>query len=1285
MSAFFISIYRLFHNHKLLFYSILFIFLGLMAFFASRIRFEEDITKTMGKADDPDSTAFVIRNLKMADKLVIEVAFSDSAASPGPLKLIDHATQLVDSLNRYFDSTIIKNILFQASENDILATMQLVIDHLPSFLNEKDYLKIDSLLTPQAINEAFAGNRRILTTPASMVLRSRIQQDPLGITSPALVKLRSLQADSSYRIIDGCIFSQDLRHLLLFVVPACPSSETSKNTLLIAGIDKIIRSFPSPEESGISIGYFGAAAVSVSNANQLKKDIALTLTLSFLLIFMLVGWYFKSFRIPLLGFLPAIFGAVLALALLSLVKGYISAISLGIGSIILGLIVDYTLYLVNHYKKSGDIELMLKDLSLSIVLCSLTTAGAFLCLIFLNSGVLHDLGWFAAISVSGAAFFSLIILPHFLGKPSRERTKTRNLNWIDRLGNFPFERTRILILIPVLLLAISLFFTGKVEFETDMNALSFTTPELKKIEADLDRIGNYKLKNTFLVAHAGSAEKALRIRENLRGKLHESQSKGLVKGISDGGVLLQSDSIQWLKIARWNSFWTTERKTQLRQRIHSVSNQYGFRPEAFNVFFELIEKPYQPLSATDKKLTTNPLITDWITLLPGKALVPVILKSTEKDKQQVYNFLGKEPGVVVFDKQQLAARFVESVKSDFDLLVKLSMGFVTLLLVVSLGRIELGLLTALPMFISWFITLGFMGMTGISFNIFNIIISSFIFGLGVDYSILMLRTLQQSYVTGKQELATTKVSILLSALTTLFGVGALFFARHPALHSIALISMVGMFVVVMVTFIMVPLIFNKLIFNRSFKGTFPVTLRIFIKTLVTWGNIVLIALIMMVMGVLIKYLVPTGKAQKEKYFHRLFSRLTQWYIAVTFPRHHLLINEGGEDFTRPAIIISNHQSLIETPAFLRLHPKILILTSNWVYKSPVFGPIARLAGFFNVDLGVENLVEPLRAKIREGYSLLIFPEGHRSADQQIKRFHRGAFYLAEKLQIDLLPVVVFGSGDFLAKGDFWGRPNSLYMKIMPRIAWDDPVYGSTYPERARKIRQVYINWYTSLKSLYGNAHYYRQKLILNYVLKGPVLEWYLRTKLHLEENYEIFNRLMPRKGNILDLGCGYGYISYMLMLTSDERKLTGVDYDAEKIRLASGCFSKNDRIHFLCKDVTTMEINPHDGFLLGDLLHYLSPENQDALLRKCCSNLRPGGVIMIRDADSGLEKRHQRSVLTEFFSTHSGFNKTMDDSGTLYFTSAGNIQKVVESFGMTMEIIDNKKVTSNNLFVIRLG
>ncbi|HNX87218.1 MAG TPA: hypothetical protein PKN12_09845, partial [Bacteroidales bacterium] len=105
----------------------------------------------------------------------------------------------------------------------------------------------------------------------------------------------------------------------------------------------------------------------------------------------------------------------------------------------------------------------------------------------------------------------------------------------------------------------------------------------------------------------------------------------------------------------------------------------------------------------------------------------------------------------------------------------------------------------------------------------------------------------------------------------------------------------------------------------------------------------------------------------------------------------------------------------------------------------------------------------------------------------------------------------------------------------------------------------------------------------------------------------------------------------------------------------------------------------------GDLLHYLSPENQDALLRKCCTNLRPGGVITIRDADSGLEKRHQRSVLTEFFSTRSGFNKTMDDSGTLYFTSAGNIQKVVESFGMTMEIIDNKKVTSNNLFVIRLG
>ncbi|MCK9204864.1 MAG: MMPL family transporter, partial [Bacteroidales bacterium] len=1281
MSEFFIMIYRLFHEQKKMFYGLLVIFIAFIVFFSARIRFEEDITKTISNEGEKDPTGFVVKNLKITDKLVVDISWTDSMNKPDPTILIDLGQQLVDSLYARFDTNYIQRILFQASDSAVLSVMEMVMKHLPSFLEEKDYLTIDSLISPEAVDLAFDKNRKILSTPASMALRKKIQQDPLGISNQALVKLKSLQDDDNYTIIDGCIFSQDLHHLLFFIVPANPSNETAKNSRLINGMDEIIGSITSMSHPKANIGYFGAAAMSVCNATQLKKDIALTLTIAITLIFLLIGWYFRSIRVPILSLLPALFGGGLSLAILSVTRGSISAISLGIGSVILGLIVDYTLYIVTLYRRKDNIETVLKEMSLTIVLCSLTTAGAFLCLVFLNSGVLHDLGWFAAISVMGAAIFALIILPHLLpGKENRKPIATGRKP-IDKIASFRFEKSYPLIIIFVILLIVSFFFANKVEFERNMNSLSFTTPGLKKTESSLDKISNYKLKNLYVVSTGPTIEQALRTKEKLDSRFRDLQKEGIIQGISGAGLLLQSDSLQQEKIDRWNRYWTTDRKRQLTETILKTSGKYGFRPDAFRNFINLVNQRFEPLSANNKAFLNNPALSDWITITSEKVLSPVILKVKEKDLPWLSgNFKGL-PNIVAFDKQSLTSQFVETVKHDFDLLVKLSMGFVTLLLIVLLGRFGLGLMTALPMFISWYITLGFMGMTGIRFNIFNIIISSFIFGLGVDYSILMLRGLQHAYKTGKNDLSSYKVSVILSSATTLFGVSALFFARHPALHSIALISVIGIVLVVLMSFILLPLLFNGTILSRKEKNTFPVTLRILVNTLVTWGNIVLIAIILMILGGIIKFLLPVSRIKKEKIFHRLFSWLTKCYIAFTFAFDRKLINETGEDFRQPAVIISNHQSLIETPAFLRLYPKILILTTSWVYRSPIFGPIARLASFFNVDQGIENILEPLRAKISEGYSILIFPEGHRSADQKIQRFHRGAFYLSEKLNIDILPVLVFGSGDFLAKDEFWGKPNSLRMKILPRITSSNALFGTTYQEKAHLFRQFYNVQYAAFKAEEGDAHYYRRNLILNYVLKGPILEWYLRTKLKLEDDYEMYNQLMPRRGRILDLGCGFGFISYMLMFTGDERSITGVDYDQEKITIAENCFSKNERIRFFCEDVSSFEITRQDGFLLSDVLHYLTHDQQDALLRKCFSNLNPGGVILIREANAELQQRHKKSVLTEIFSTRSGFNKTSNPQRELFFTSSENIRKIADEFGLKMEIIDTKIVTSNNLFV----
>jgi trans-aconitate methyltransferase len=158
-------------------------------------------------------------------------------------------------------------------------------------------------------------------------------------------------------------------------------------------------------------------------------------------------------------------------------------------------------------------------------------------------------------------------------------------------------------------------------------------------------------------------------------------------------------------------------------------------------------------------------------------------------------------------------------------------------------------------------------------------------------------------------------------------------------------------------------------------------------------------------------------------------------------------------------------------------------------------------------------------------------------------------------------------------------------------------------------------------------------------------------------------------------------ISYMLNFTSENRKILGIDYDTDKIELANNCISKNDRIRFVSADAAEYDYPNADIFLMSDVLHYMPEEKQNKLLSSCVSKLNPGGTIIIRDADKDLEKRHFWTRYTEFFSTRTGFNKSL--SKKLFFFSGGRIREWAHNNNMVMEVTESSKVTSNRLYLLR--
>jgi 2-polyprenyl-3-methyl-5-hydroxy-6-metoxy-1,4-benzoquinol methylase len=92
-------------------------------------------------------------------------------------------------------------------------------------------------------------------------------------------------------------------------------------------------------------------------------------------------------------------------------------------------------------------------------------------------------------------------------------------------------------------------------------------------------------------------------------------------------------------------------------------------------------------------------------------------------------------------------------------------------------------------------------------------------------------------------------------------------------------------------------------------------------------------------------------------------------------------------------------------------------------------------------------------------------------------------------------------------------------------------------------------------------------------------------------------------------------------------------------------------------------------------------EKQEELLTNCVKHLNPGGIIMIRDADKDLKRRHLGTRYTEFFSTRSGFNKSLDRK--LFFFSGKQIYEFAERHNLKVEVIDETKLTSNLLYILK--
>lgn len=1282
MEKIFISLYHFFEKRRLLFWVILTGSFLLMGYFAKQIKLEEDISKILPRDKKIEKLNEVFQNSKFLDKLVITVSVKDTTQAAQPDSLEAFAEAFVSALKKDY-SPYISRIQDKADDSLALQLFGSVSEALPLYLDEKDYADIDTLIQPAVLQKTLEKNIRTLGSPAGIALKSIIVKDPTGISFLALKKLQQLQYDSSFELYDSYVVTKNQQHLMLFITPAYPPNNTGKNQQLLKGIDRITDSLGQINKT-VTAEYFGATAVSASNAEQLRKDTLFTQGITVVFLVLFIGFYFRKKRAPFLILVPVAFGALFSLAILYAIKGSISVIALGTGSVILGIAVNYSLHVFNHYRHTHNIQQVIADLTMPLTVGSLTTIGGFLCLQFVKSEMLKDLGLFAAFSLVGASLCSLIFLPHLIvSKEEEQKTTAPALSWIDKLAGWKPEHNKIIIGL-IFLLTIFFAYTARyVSFEPDMMRMNFINDRLKKADSNLSRINAYALQSVYLVSTGTSLNDALLKNEQATRILEDLTRKDIVTKYAGVSSFILSKDLQQQKISRWNNYWTEEKKQALLTNLQNQGRALKYSLTAFENFRTLLNKQYLAINDTTASVIRKNFLDDYITETPGKTTVTALVKIKPEHRQELYNAFENNAGTVAIDKQYLTGRFVEIINSDFGSIALMSSILVFSVLLISYGRIELTLVSFIPMFISWIWILGIMGILGISFNIVNIIISALIFGLGDDYSLFIMDGLLQEYKTGKKNLASYKSSILLSAITTIAGLGVLIFAKHPALRSIALIAIIGILCVVVIGQLLIPFLFNFLIRNRIRNNRFPWTFLGLLKSAFAFSYFACGSVVVAFTALVFVKLNPFSNKEKGKLiYHSLLSSFTRSLMYIMPNVKKTILNPLKEDFSKPAVIICNHSSSLDVLIAMMLNPRIILFINKRVWNLPFVGFVVRMADFFPTTENAEEGMNKLRDRVSKGYSVLVFPEATRTEDGKLKRFHKGAFYVAEKLQLDILPIILHGTSYALSKDDFLLKDGSVTISFLPRIAPTDTSFGNGYAERTKNISRYFKSAFEDLRKKIEQPAYFNEQLRYNYIYKGPVLEWYMRIKVRLEKNYQLFHQLLPEQGTILDIGCGYGFMSYMLHFVSPARDITGIDYDEQKIATANHCFSRDEHIRFFHADVTEFDFGTYDSIVLMDILHYLQPEQQKLVIEKCIRQIKPGGQVIIRDGNKDLEKRQKGTALTEKFSTAIfGFNKTTEQG--LSFLSGITVKEIAAVHNMDCSEIDQTKFTSNIIFVLK--
>lgn len=230
-----------------------------------------------------------------------------------------------------------------------------------------------------------------------------------------------------------------------------------------------------------------------------------------------------------------------------------------------------------------------------------------------------------------------------------------------------------------------------------------------------------------------------------------------------------------------------------------------------------------------------------------------------------------------------------------------------------------------------------------------------------------------------------------------------------------------------------------------------------LHSILFYGGAVLLTIIMSAAAV-VSALITRSSRMPQK-IARLWARMLLFIGGVR------LEVEGREhlDPRRPYIFAANHQSQFDIFALLAAVPvPFSWLAKDELFRIPLLGPAMKGAGYIPINRTDRRAafasIDQAAARVREGTSIVIFPEGTRSLDGKLKTFKKGGFFLAIKSRQPVVPVSISGSFRVLAKRSFRVHRGTIRIHFSPPLPTDtlSPADKDRLIAEVRRLMQQHL-------------------------------------------------------------------------------------------------------------------------------------------------------------------------------------------------------------------------------------